>query len=143
MTQAPAMHQHQPLHTSAALTDTTPEERTYAMFIHLGGLLSLLDLIFLGAIASGVMWWLRKDESTFIDDHGRETLNFHLSILLYVVAGGLAVAMTFGLGVVLFLPMLIGLWVVRLVAGIRGAMAANRGQHYRYPICIRFLAEPF
>ncbi len=125
-------------------------EKTYATFNHLAGLLGLADGMGIVAfIATIVMWRLKTNESPFLDDHGREAVNFQISMTLLLIAGwvlwGLFVAVTIGIGVVtlpLAILATIALFVVRLVAGIRGAMAANRGEFYRYPMCLRFIAEP-
>ncbi len=128
-----------PWSTSPVLS-TSDEERTYSVFLHLAGMLSLLDVsMIVSTIVVGILWAVRKNRSVFIDDHGREALNFQLSMLLYGFAGLALTAMTLGLGAPLYFLGLFVLWIVRLVAGVRGAMAAGRGQLYRYPVCVRFL----
>lgn len=115
-------------------------ERTYATFQHLVGLLSLMDVSILGPIGSIVMWRIKAKESPFLDDHGREAVNFQISLLVYTVAGSIVLGIiTLGLGI---LPWLGLLWVFRLVAGIMAATAANKGQFFRYPACMRFIATP-
>jgi len=113
-------------------------ERTYALFNHLIGLLSLADLSILGLIGSVVMWRIKAKESPFLDDHGREAVNFQISLLLYAFVGSVLIGIiTLGFGIPLVLLFLLGL---RLYGCIRGAIAANRGEFYRYPMCIRFLS---
>lgn len=122
-------------------------ERQFAMFNHLAGLLSLADFTFLGVIATVVMWLSRRDDSEFLDDHGKEAVNFQISLLLYVVFGVVAAVlfaiMTLGIGaplLVIFGPLgAVFLFVLRLVGCISAAMAANRGEFYRYPMCIRLI----
>lgn len=125
----------------------TSSERQYAMFNHLAGLLSLVDFAIIGFVASLVMWLVKRDESEFLDDHGKEAVNFQISLFLYVVigviAGGLFVLLTLGLGALLVVPLaIIGgvfIFVLRLVGCIMAAIAANRGEFYRYPMCIRLI----
>lgn len=125
--------------------------RTYASLSHLAGLLALADgMGFVSLLATIVMWRLRADDSPFLDDHGREATNFQISQLLYILVGGVALGLftlvTLGLGIVLALPIFIigalALVVVRIVGCIRGAIAANRGEYYRYPMTIRILSGP-
>lgn len=115
-------------------------ERTYATFQHLVGLLSMLDATVLGLIGAIIMWRIKAKTSPFLDDHGREAVNFQISLLIYMIVGAAAVAIfTLGIGV---LPWIAAVYVVRLIGCVRGAMAANRGAYYRYPVCIRFIASP-
>jgi uncharacterized Tic20 family protein len=128
MTLAPAMT---PISakTGRYVDETSREDqRTYAIFTHLIGLASLLDLFLAGLIGTVVMWQIKARESDFLDDHGREAVNFQLSLLLYSIA-------SFGV----LIPVV---FVLRLIGCIRGAIAASRGEYYRYPMCIRFITEP-
>ncbi len=126
----------------------TEAERTYTTFQHLVGLTSMIDgMGFLGLIGSIIMWRIKADESPFYDDHGRETVNFQISLLIYLFGGGLILGLftliTFGLGAIIAVPLMIlgtlFLIVIRLVGCIRGSIAANKGEYYRYPMCMRFL----
>lgn len=126
------------------------DERTYALFTHVVGMLGLLDHMFLGLIGTIILWRIKAKRSPFLDDHGREAVNFQLSLLIYLIAGGIMLgiftAITLGIGLVLTLPIgaigLVFLYVLRLVGGIRGAMFAARGQYYRYPMTLRLIPEP-
>lgn len=142
-----------PLH-DGRVTDPAADssERTYALFNHLIGLLSLASssVPIPGLIGTIIMWRIKCKESPFLDDHGREAVNFQISLLVYVIGGvalGVALSvLTLGLIAVL-MPVfagigVIGLVVLTLVGCIRGAMAANRREYYRYPMCIRFIDEP-
>ena len=94
---------------------------------------------------------MKKNDSDFIDDHGREVVNFQISIVILAISGViLGVILTVVLSIVtlgvfaaiapaLFIAGGIGLWALRVVGTIRGAIAANRGEIYRYPMCIRVL----
>jgi uncharacterized Tic20 family protein len=103
------------------------DDRTMALFCHLGGAL-------LGFLVPLIIWLIQKDKSRFIDDQGKEALNFQLTVLIgYVV--GIATA-CFIIGIFLILAT----WVVNLVFGIIGAVTAQKGERYRYPISIRFIS---
>ena len=107
-------------------------DRNFALAIHLSpfGALLLGPAWFLGLCAPLVLWLIRKDQSTFVDDHGREMVNFLISlvvlhiILLVTVIGVLAWPV---------------LWVVGVVSMVRGANAASHGEYFRYPMTFRFL----
>ena len=98
---------------------------------------------FAAVIGTLIMWRVKKDNSVFLDDHGREATNFQLSLILYVMIGVAFGFVTLGVGFILSGPALLALIVLKLVGSIRGAMAANRGEYYRYPMCIRFIKAPY
>lgn len=116
-------------------------ERTYALFTHLVGFASFASagVPLLGLIGTLIMWRIKKDESPFLDDHGREATNFQLSLTVYYVICGAFTLITFGFGAILAVPVIAATLVLAVIGQIRGAMAANRGEFYRYPCCIRFL----
>lgn len=118
--------------------DATSDERTYALFMHLS-LLAHIPLSLLAIIIPIIMWSVKKDESPFLDDHGREAVNFQITLIIYsVLFAILAVPIGFltcGVGFLLaFFPYILG-----LVGMIKAAIAANRGEFYRYPMNIRFI----
>lgn len=125
-------------------SDADSGERTYALFNHLVFFLNLgsSGIPLAGLIASIIMWQVRAKESPFLDDHGREAVNFQLSLLAIFIGGAILSVITFGVGLVVYIPAVLILIVVGIVGPIRGAMAAHRGEFYRYPCCIRFLKEP-
>ena len=111
---------------------TTPDQRQYATLMHLTLLLAIIMPV-LGVIAPLGMWLAKKDQSRFIDDHGKETLNFHISVLIYFAISGLLLIVVIGV------PMLIAACLLALIGMIKASTAANRGEYYRYPACIRLI----
>ena len=105
-----------------------------AMLAHLLGAL----FGFLGPL---IIWLIKKDEHPFVNDQGKEALNFQLFLLIgYVVSGILYVIISFvtcGIGALLPIPLIIT--VLQLVFGIIGAVKANQGEFYRYPLTYRFI----
>ena len=112
--------------------NATAEQRRYATVMHLTLLLALVMPV-LSVIAPLAMWMARKDTSPFIDDHGKETLNFHISVLIYFAISGLLAMIIIGI------PMLIAAFVLALIGMIKASTAAHRGEYYRYPACIRLI----
>ena len=119
-------------------------ERTYALFTHLVGLVSLSSggVPLLGLIGTIIMWRIKAAESPFLDDHGREATNFQLSLILYTILGVVFTVVTLGFGALLSVPGMIVMIVLAIIGQVRGAMAANRGEFYRYPCCVRFIKDP-
>jgi uncharacterized Tic20 family protein len=98
------------------------EERQMGMFCHLGGIIG-------GFILPLIIWLTKKEESEFIDDQGKEALNFQITILIANLGLGL---ITCGLAIFVMVPL-------GIVFSIMGATAANRGEYYRYPMNIRMI----
>lgn len=114
------------------------EDRTSGMLVHLLAILT-------GWIGVLIIWLVKKDQSRFVDFHGREALNFLISFFLYAV-GLMALAMvvgvlTFGLGMFVIFSVFIILGITQLVLEIMACVAANRGEWYRYPLTIRFIPD--
>jgi len=114
-------------------TGASEHERTYAMFTHLTS--ALVFVIGIPVVGALVMWLIKRDESPFLDDHGKEAVQFQLSLFLYglmLIPIGL---ITLGLGAVLGA---VAIFVLGVVGTILGARAAHRGQYFRYPMTMRF-----
>ncbi len=108
------------------ITDT---DRNFAVAIHLS---PLAALIFGPALfAPLVLWLIRRNESSFNDDHGREAVNAVISFVLYHFVAAITI-----IGI-LALP---ALYILALVNVVRGAISARRGEYFRYPMTIRFLS---
>ncbi|MBN1253686.1 MAG: DUF4870 domain-containing protein [Deltaproteobacteria bacterium] len=110
------------------------EARTWAMLCHLGGLGVYVVPTIGHLLAPLIIWLIKKDESPLVDDQGKESLNFQITITIYAVIAALLIPL-FGLGAVF----LIALGIFDLIIIIIAAVKANDGEKYRYPLCIRFI----
>jgi uncharacterized Tic20 family protein len=106
------------------IISSTSDDRQMAMFAHIGGIF--------GFIVPLIIWLMKKDQSRFVDDQGKEAVNFHLTMMIGHFIGGLTICFTFG-------AINLAVWVMAVVLGIMGGMAANKGEVYRYPLNIRFI----
>jgi len=102
------------------------DAKTMAMLCH-------LLAIFTGWIGPLVIWLIKKDESPFINQQGKEALNFELTLMIGVVAGVATICIAVG-GIIL-----LAVSVVNIVFGILSTIEVNKGRPYRYPVCIRFI----
>lgn len=109
----------------------TSEDRNFAVAMHLSPFASLIGLFPWAFLVPLVLWIIRKERSAFNDDHGREIINYGLSLLILHVL--LAVSI---IGI-LAIPVL---WVIAVVSLIRASVAASRGEYFRYPMTWRFLS---
>ena len=110
----------------------TPDDKTFGMLCHLSGLIAtaVIGLGFLGPL---VVWLWKKDQSSFIDAHGKEALNFQITVLIAAAISFLLVFVIIGF----FLLIVVG--IGSLVLGILACVAASQGRPYRHPVCIRFI----
>ena len=118
------------------------DERQWGMFAHLASLVGIV--IPLGTILGPlVVWLVKKDTMPFVDDQGKEALNFNITLLIvgvvFGVIGAIFTAITLGLGAILVVPVALALGVAWLVFTIMAAMKVNDGVAYRYPLTIRLI----
>ncbi len=102
------------------------EDRTYAMLGHIGGIL----LGFLAPLIVMLVWGPRN---SFVKDQSTEALNFQITIAI----AWLACTILSFIGIGLFLMPIV--WLISIIFGIMGGVAANKGQAYRYPFALRLV----
>ncbi len=112
---------------------------TWAMLCHLSGLIGYLANGFGSVVGPLVVWLVKKDEIPEVDRHGKEALNFNISVMIYGFALGIFTAITFGVGIILVIPAAIALVVFHFVCVVMAAIKANNGEDYRYPFCLRLI----
>jgi len=104
------------------------DERLWATLIHLGGIILYFLSPLIGLLVLG-------PRGPFVRAHAVEALNFQISILIYYVALIFVSIITLGIGALLYVP----LGILALVFMIMAAVAANRGEYYKYPLTITFV----
>jgi uncharacterized protein len=111
---------------------TVGPERAWEVGCHLAGFAGFISGIgwILGPL---IVWLLKKDEFPSVDAHGKEELNFQISMVIYYV--GLIVAGFFTCGVTWFAMAALGL--VHLVIAV---VKASDGQLFRYPFILRLIS---
>ena len=135
--------------TPAPAPSGTPnaEERQWAMFAHLSALLGgiLTSHLFGWACFLGplVIWLLKKDTLPFVNDQGKEALNFNITAAIigigFLVLSVPLTIVTLGLWLIIAVPVAILLGIGWLVLTIIAAIKANEGVTYRYPISLRLV----
>lgn len=108
------------------------EERQWGMFAHLSGLAGFI-VPFGNFIGPLIIWQIKKDDMPFVDDQGKEALNFQITVTLAVISCIILMFIVIG---VLLLP-LVG--IAALVLTVIAAIKAHGGEAYRYPWCLRLL----
>ncbi|MBI1388676.1 MAG: DUF4870 domain-containing protein [bacterium] len=110
------------------------DARTWAMLCHLAGFMFYL-LPGVGQIVGPlIIWLIKKDEYGFVDEQGKEAINFQISFTIYGLISAFLLIAFIG---ILLIPMLL---VAQIVLMVIAAIKANDGEHYRYPLTIRFIS---
>ncbi|MFZ2657887.1 MAG: DUF4870 domain-containing protein [Victivallales bacterium] len=118
----------------AEATAPGKEEKTMAMLCHLTALSGLIVPIpLLNIIVPLVIWLTQKDKYPLVDDQGKESLNFQITMFL---AALVCVVLMF---VLIGFLLIFVVAIYAIVYVIIATMKANEGIKYRYPICLRLI----
>jgi uncharacterized Tic20 family protein len=112
---------------------TDPNARTWGMLAHLACLAGLLGIPFGHVLGPLIIWLIKKNEIPFVDDQGKESLNFQITVALAAIVS-LPLVCT---GVLFLVPIVVV--VLGVVFGVIGAIKANQGVYYRYPWALRLI----
>ncbi len=133
-----------PLIPDANSNGVSAEERQWAMIAHLSALVG-------GVVTGGwghslacfvgplIVWQMKKDSMPFVDDQGKEALNFNITVGIVFVALTVFTVVTFGIGMLIVGPIYLATALAWLVFTIIAAIKAHDGIAYRYPICLRLI----
>ncbi len=113
--------------------ETNKDARTWSMVCHLLGLAGITFPIVGNIVAPLIVWQIKKDDFPFVDEQGKEAVNFQISMSIY---GLISFALCFICIGAFLLP---AVFIVDLIFLLIAAVKANDGFHYRYPLTIRFI----
>lgn len=108
------------------------EERQWALFAHLSALAGFV-IPFGNLIGPLVVWQIKKNEMPFVDEQGKEAVNFQITVTIAVLVCFVLVFLLVGI------PLLILVGLAALVLTVIAAIKANAGEHYRYPMTLRLI----
>jgi uncharacterized Tic20 family protein len=108
------------------MADISSDDKNIVVLTHLGGIL----FSFLPGL---IVWLLKKDDSAYIGENAREALNFQITLMI-------AYFISWILAFILIGFVLIGvLWLANIIFSIMAAVAASKGESYRYPFALRLI----
>jgi uncharacterized Tic20 family protein len=111
---------------------TSSDERTWSVVVHLSALSALF--IPLGHLLGPlVIWLIKRGEMPMVDRHGKEALNFQITVTLASFLCGLLFVV--GLGVILLFVLLAADAVLVIMAAVK----TSRGEAFRYPLTWRLI----
>lgn len=108
------------------------DERMWAMFTHISAF-AFFVIPFGNILGPLVIWMIKKESYPFVDEQGKEALNFQISITIYTFVSIILIILIIGI------PILIALFLLDFILVVIAAVKANDGFHYRYPLTIQFL----
>jgi uncharacterized protein len=116
---------------------TEAEDRQWASFAHLGGVLFYF-------LPSLIIWLVFKARGAFTNVEAKEALNFQITIGIahlvnWIVIGGILSLVTLGITAFLSLLIWMALGVISIIFSILGFLKAKDGVHYRYPFALRLI----
>ena len=118
------------------MTDNTmsaSDEKNWALFTHLATFSGFI--IPLGSILGPlVIWLMKKNDSSFVDQHGKAAVNFQISLLIWII---ICIPLCF----ILIGFVLIGiLAILHIVCAIINMVRASNGEPAGYPLSIKFVS---
>jgi len=112
--------------TGAEPAEISKDARNMAMLCH-------LLAIFTSFVAPLIIWLIKKDEEPFVDQQGKEALNFQITVILAMFVAGLSTCICIGV------PLLFAIPIADLVFCIIASVKASNGVAYRYPVSLRLV----
>lgn len=122
---------NQDIQSTGNVSDVSKDARNWGMICHLVALSGFI-IPFGNVLGPLIVWAIKKDDDRFIDDQGKEAINFQLTMTLAFFVSFFLIFILIGF----FL--LAALCIFVLVITVVAAMKANEGVYYRYPLTIRF-----
>lgn len=120
----------------------TQNDKNYSSITHLSSFAGWI-FPFGNVIAPLVLWIAKKNESAYIDNHGKAVVNFQLSLMLYSFLLALLIIpitiFTLGLGLIAVILGIIPVIILIIVSVISASIKATNGEYYQYPFTIEFI----
>lgn len=121
------------------MSEQQESDRTFAIVSHLVFLAGFV-VPFGSVLGPMVIWLVKKDQSSHVEAHAREALNFQISMLIYSFI--LAFMLLTIVLAVIAIPGIIVLVILNLVFSIVAAIKASNGEFFQYPLTIRIIKGP-
>ena len=109
------------------------EDRTLPVLCHLLALAGFAGIPFANVLAPLFLWLWKREGNPAVDEHGKESLNFQISMTIYTIVAAATLFILIG---IVLVPLVL---VANLVLVILASLDASKGRLFRYPLTIRFL----
>ncbi|MDP6152121.1 MAG: DUF4870 domain-containing protein [Phycisphaeraceae bacterium] len=108
------------------------DEKTWGMLCHLAALAGFIGIPFGTIIGPLVVWLVKKNEMLFVDEQGKEALNFQITMASATMVLAMITCSSGGIGAIAVLA-------VNVIFVIIASIKASGGEHYRYPMTVRLI----
>ena len=112
--------------------EISDDERTWGIFVHAAAFAGFI-IPFGNILGPLVLWAIKKEESQFVDENGKQALNFQITWTIFLIISALSILVLVGF---VLLPLVALAWVVLVVLAI---IRASNNQVYDYPLTIEFI----
>jgi uncharacterized Tic20 family protein len=121
--------------TTEPIVETSKDAKMWGMFCHLGGLAMFLSVPFpfSHVIVPLILWLIKKDDFKYVDEQGKEALNFQISIAIAII---ICIPLCF---IVIGLFLLPVVAIFNFVMIIIASIETSNGNAYRYPLTLRIV----
>jgi uncharacterized protein len=111
------------------------QARIWGMLCHLTALLGMIGIPFGHIFGPLIIWLVKKNTYPFVNEQGRESLNFQLSMTIYAIAAALLIFVKIGM------PLLLLVAGINFILVIIASIRAFNGETYTYPLAMRLIKK--
>ena len=122
------------METTPTTTSTSTSVRTWCMLAHATALVGFLVPVAGHIVGPLIVWLAKRHDSPEIDAHGKESMNFQISMLIWNAISAILILVLIGI------PLLILLHILNIIFVIVASIQASEGKLYRYPFSIRLIS---
>ena len=115
------------------MTSNSTSARTWCVLAHATALAGFLVPLAGHLVGPLIIWLAKREDSPEIDAHGKESLNFQISMLIWNAIAAILIVLLIGI------PILIVLHILNVIFVIIASIQASEGKLYRYPLALRLI----
>ena len=119
---------------SSTVSSSSSSVRTWCMLAHATALVGFLVPVAGHIVGPLIVWLAKRHDSPEIDAHGKESMNFQISMLIWNAISAILILVLIGI------PLLILLHILNIIFVIVASIQASEGKLYRYPLAIRLIS---
>jgi uncharacterized Tic20 family protein len=120
--------------SSSAVPGSSSGVRTWCILAHATALVGFLVPVAGHIVGPLIVWLAKRQDSPEIDAHGKESMNFQISMLIWNAIAAILIIVLIGI------PILILLHILNIIFVIVASIQASEGKLYRYPLAIRLIS---